>query len=68
MARGVTRADAYVRTQNNKEKRASSISAKIKEYKDGSLAEFSVPRVLSCNLPHTAHAPTSGKCTSKFLY
>ena len=42
--------------------------SKIKEYKDGSLAEFSVPRVLACNLPHTAHAPTSGKCTSKFLY
>ena len=48
--------------------RGNDMRAKIKEYKDGSLAEFSVPRVLACNLPHTAHAPTSGKCTSKFLY
>ena len=40
----------------------------IKEYKDGSLAEFSVLRVLACDLPHTAHAPTSGKCTAKFLF
>ena len=44
------------------------IRAKIKEYKDGSLAEISVPRVLACDLTITAHAPTSGKCTAKFLY